>query len=373
MFFGAFFVGSGAKCVIKKKTRIVGLLFLLGVLFLAAGCGETPKQATKAPLVRYERVGEKDALTAVNYAGSVRGRYEKPLAFQVGGRIISRAVNVGDHVAGGAPLLELDAKDLVERADQGDAQVSAAKAQLDLQTANVSRYRELYAAKAVPASVLDQYEAGYKAAAANYQQALARAAEGHNAVSYTTLYADADGVISAVMAEEGQIVGAGQTVALLVQTKELEVEIAVPEDRLMDVPIGKEVAVSFWALGSHDVLGMVREVAPMADAATRTYRVRVSVPSPPAALALGMTANVAVKKTPKRAVRLPLAAIYQNGEKPSVWLIGDDNKVTLTNVEVEGYDGNDVLVHGLLEGALVVTAGVHKLHEGDLVRLEDAP
>jgi len=86
-----------------------------------------------------------------------------------------------------------------------------------------------------------------------------------------------------------------------------------------------------------------------------------------------MTANVAVKKTPKRTVRLPLAAIYQNGEKPSVWLIGDDNKVTLTNVEVEGYDGNDVLVHGLLEGALVVTAGVHKLHEGDLVRLEDAP
>ena len=336
-----------------RKRAVV--LLLIAALFVAAGCGEEKPAALKAPLVRSERVSTGEAAGAVNYAGSVRGRYEKNLAFQVGGRIIARAVNVGDRVESGAVLMEIDADDITQRANQADAQVSAAKAQLDLADANLARYRELYAAQA----------------AASYRQALAQAAEGHNAVSYTTLRADADGVISAVMAEAGQVIAAGQTVVTLVQAGELEVEIAVPEDRLADVPVGREVAVSFWALGAASVPGTVREVAPMADPTTRTYRVRVAVPAPPADMALGMTANVAVGKAPLAAVRLPLTAIYQTGDAPSVWLVGEDNKVTLQKITVEGYEGNDVLVRGLANGDVVVTAGVHKLREGDEVRLGD--
>ena len=340
----------------RYGARSILTLLLAGLLVSAAGCGDTPPEKVKPPLVRTERVETNEAAHAVNYAGIVRGRYEKNLAFQVGGRVIARAVNVGDRVEAGAPLLRLDASDIVQRSRQADAAVDAAKAQLDLAAANAARYRELYAAEAVPAAVLDQYETAYGAAAASYRQALAQAAEGHNAVSYTELLADAPGVISAVAAEAGQVV-----------------EIAVPEDRLADVPPGKEVAVSFWALGAGVVSGTVREVAPMADAVSRTYRVRVSVPAPPAGMALGMTANVAVGRARTLAVRLPLAAIYQTGGKPSVWLVGADNKVFLQEVAVDGYDSNDVLVRGLPDGALVVTAGVHKLREGDEVRTGDAP
>ena len=358
---------------VRYGARSILTLLLAGLLVSAAGCGDAPPEKAKPPLVRTERVETNEAAHAVNYAGSVRGRYEKNLAFQVGGRVIARAVNVGDRVEAGAPLLRLDASDIVQRSRQADAAVDAAKAQLDLAAANAARYRELYAAEAVPAAVLDQYETAYEAAAASYRQALAQAAEGHNAVSYTELLADAPGVISAVAAEAGQVVAAGQTVVTLVESGDLEVEIAVPEDRLADVPPGKEVAVSFWALGAGVVSGTVREVAPMADAVSRTYRVRISVPAPPAGMALGMTANVAVGRAPTAAVRLPLAAIYQTGGKPSVWLVGADNKVFLQEVAVDGYDGNDVLVRGLPDGALVVTAGVHKLREGDEVRMGDAP
>ena len=348
-------------------------LFLSAALFVFSGCGETPSEKAKAPLVRTQRIAAGETVRTVNYAGSVRGRYEKNLAFRVGGRVIAREVNVGDHVKSGATLLRLDASDIVQESKRADAAVDAAKAQLDLAAANAVRYRELYAAQAVPAAVLDQYETAYAAAAASYRQALAQATEGQNAVSYTELSADSAGVISAVMAETGQIVAAGQTVVTLVQSGDLEVEIAVPEDRLADVPPGREAAVSFWALGSGSVLGTVREVAPVADPATRTYRVRIAMPAPPAGLALGMTANVAMGKAPTAAVRLPLSSIYQTGGAPAVWLVGEDGKVSLHEVEVEGYDGNDVLVQGLSGDALVVTAGVHKLHEGDEVRTEETP
>ena len=187
----------------RYGVRSILALLLAGLLVSAAGCGDAPPEKAKPPLVRTERVETNEATHAVNYAGSVRGRYEKNLAFQVGGRVIARAVNVGDRVEAGAPLLRLDASDIVQRSRQADAAVDAAKAQLDLAAANAARYRELYAAEAVPAAVLDQYETAYEAAAASYRQALAQAAEGHNAVSYTELLADAPGVISAVAAEAG--------------------------------------------------------------------------------------------------------------------------------------------------------------------------
>ena len=343
----------------RYGARSILALLLAGLLVSAAGCGEMPSEKAKAPLVRTQRIAAGETVRTVNYAGSVRGRYEKNLAFRVGGRVIAREVNVGDHVKSGATLLRLDASDIVQESKRADAAVDAAKA--------------LYVAQAVPAAVLDQYETAYAAAAASYRQALAQATEGQNAVSYTELSADSAGVISAVMAETGQIVAAGQTVVTLVQSGDLEVEIAVPEDRLADVPPGREAAVSFWALGSGSVLGTVREVAPVADPATRTYRVRIAMPAPPAGLALGMTANVAMGKAPTAAVRLPLSSIYQTGGAPAVWLVGEDGKVSLHEVEVEDYDGNDVLVQRLSGDALVVTAGVHKLHEGDEVRTEETP
>ena len=157
----------------------------------------------------------------------------------------------------------------------------------------------------------------------------------------------------------------------LVQTDELEVEIDVPENRLADVPVGKTVQVSFWALpGSTE--GTVREVAPMADSAARTYRVRVSVPQPPAGMELGMTASVNVtgEAAAPAGLKLPLAAIYQTGDSPEVWAVGDDGTVALQPVTVEQFDDNQVRVHGVAAGTTIVTAGVHTLREGQEVRLK---
>ena len=184
--------------------------------------------------------------------------------------------------------------------------------------------------------------------------------------------AGADGVISEIKAEEGQVVAAGQTVMTLVQTDELEVEIAVPENRIDDVAVGTPVKVSFWAL-SQEVNGTVREVAPMADSTSRTYKVRVSIPNPPEGMQLGMTASVAVAHEGGNSSAgsvLPLSAIYQTGDAPEVWVVTDDDTVALKSVEVENFGDNTVLVHGLAPTDVVVTAGVHKLREGQAVRTE---
>ena len=356
----------------QRGSRSLVAFALCFLLLFAAGCGSEQAAETKAPLVKSITVGADAGAGASSdtYAGTVRGRYETNLSFQVGGQILARNVNVGDRVSAGDVLMVIDAKDVVQKANQGDAAVASAKAQLNLAQSNLARYSELYDEQAVPAAVLDQYQTQYDAAFAAYQNALAEAAQGHNALGYTNLTAGANGVISSMTAEEGQVVAAGQTVATLVQTGELEVEINVPENHLSDVTVGKEVSVDFWALKG-TATGTVREIAPMADSAARTYKVRISIPNPPDGMELGMTASVHVTGAAvadDEGYLVPLAAIYQTGDAPEVWVVGDDGTVSLQPVTVEQFDDNQVRMHGVRAGTTIVTAGVHTLREGQEVR-----
>lgn len=353
----------------NKGLALVLALAFMGTVF--AGCGKEAASTEKAPLVKTQQADSGTEADQNTYSGTVRGRYETNLSFQVGGQILSRNVQVGSQVKAGDTLMVINAKDVVQKANEGDAQVSQARAQLELSQRNLARYSELYQENAVAASVLDQYQANYDAAFATYQQALAAAAQGHNAVGYTNLTAGADGVISAINAEEGQVVAAGQTVMTLVQTGELEIEINVPENKIQDISVGMPATVSFWAL-STTADGTVREISPMADSAARTYKVRVSVPQPPEGMQLGMTASVILtdqNNTSSGAV-LPLSAIYQTDDEPQVWVVKDDHTVELKTVAVENFGDNTVIVHGLNPTDLVVTAGVHKLREGQEVRTE---
>lgn len=355
----------------NRNMTIGAALLLSAVIF--SGCGKEAAPEPKLPLVRTQTVSVGSAAQSAEYSGSVHGRYEKNMAFQVGGQIIERSVQLGDRVSAGSVMMRIDPKDVAQKTAAADAQAEAAGAQLALAETNLARYRQLYAEAAIAAAVLDQYQTAYDAALAAYQAAAAQATEAHNALSYTELVADADGVVSGLSAEVGQVVAAGQTVLTFVESGEMEVEINVPENRLPIISVGKNVEVSFWAMEAAKTRGVVREIAPMADRATRTYKVRVSIPTPPAGMALGMTASVRVSgakpdnKT-KTTTTLPLSAIYQTGENPCVWIV-KDGKVTLREVSVESFGSNEAIVRGLESGDVVVTAGVHKLHEGEEVRL----
>ena len=349
------------------------LILILLLVALVSGCGAEKPAVDKAPFVKVQRAGEGRIISESVYSGVVVGRHSTNLAFQVGGQIMRRNVEVGDFVRVGEILMTINPRDVVQQTNQAAAQVNSTRAQLELARSNVERYRELFKANAIAAAVLDQYEANYAAALSAYENAQAVAAQTQNALAYTNLVADFDGVISAIAAESGQVVAAGQTVATLVQTAELEVEINVPENKLAEVAIGTRAEISFWA-NLDRILGTVREVSPVADSAARTYRVRISIPNPRDAIYLGMTAEVRFSAAENLAgvVLLPLSAIYQTGDAAQVWVVTAENQVALKPVTVEKFSGNEVLVRGISAQDLVVTAGVHKLRAGMTVRISEA-
>ena len=348
---------------IRLKRKFLAGMLVVGITL--AGCAKEV-EPPKPPVVKVQQVKFTNAAREENYSGVVRGRYETNLSFQVGGKIISRDVQTGSLVRAGEILMTLDPKDIAEQSHSADAQVASARAQLQLAKANLDRYSELFKSEAIAAAVLDQYQTQYDAAKAAYDAAIAQAQQSQNALGYTTLTADADGVISAVNAEVGQVVAAGQNVLTLVQTAELEVVVNIPENKISDVQIGRRVTITFWAT-SDIVSGTVREISPMADSASRTFAVKISLPDVDN-VQLGMTANVSmIAETSANAIVLPMSAIYQTGDVAQVWLV-DGGKVSLRSVEVAAFDENNVRVRGLNSGDTVVVAGVHKLRDGQEVR-----
>lgn len=353
------------------KKGVISTLAIVSILsLLLSGCSKTVATKEDVPLVRSETVKINSSGQNANYSGEVRGRYETQLAFQVGGKIMKRNVDLGSRVSTGDVLMEIDSKDIQQTVNISSAQVSSAESQLQLAQTNLERYRTLLAQGAISRAQLDQYQNAYEVALAAVRQSSAQYTQGTNQLGYSTLVADSDGIISNIIAEAGQVVSAGQAVVTLVKDGEREVEINVPENRVDELRKAEHIQIQFWALPNVTAEGSIREISPIADKVSRTYKVRIRLLNPPPGINLGMTANVTIAQTGgQQATYIPLSAVYQTGDTPNVWVVSNET-VTLRPIKVGAFGDNKVQVlEGLQDGDVIVTAGVQKLHEGQKVRL----
>ncbi len=322
------------------------------------------------PVVRTVTVGSSSNANIYTYPGEVRGKYESNLAFQVGGKIISRSINLGDTVHAGQVLMTIDPKDVRQSYNLYQAAVNSAQSNYKLARDNNARYSSLFSQGAVSEAVRDQYRTQYEAATATLQQAEAQLIASSHQLEYTELRADHDGVISALSGEIGMVVSAGTPIATLVQAGDREIQIFVPEGRLNTIRPGQPCKVTFWALDNVTADGTITEIAPMADQATKTYKVRVTINAMPPEAKLGMTAKVQLREGNISAMLIPRSSIYGTTGAPQVWVV-KDNKVTLVTVKVAGYKDDKVIItDGLKSGDVVVTAGINKLSNNMEVKVE---
>ena len=331
---------------------------------MLGACAEPPAPPAPAPLVRTMKVGAggtavdgtSDALRT--YSGEVRARIETTLGFRTGGKIVERLVEPGSIVKAGQVLARLDPID-------AGLQVAQADAQRQLAAAELARFKDLKARNYISASALDAKETAFKAAEA--QAGLAR-----NQAAYTTLVADRTGVIGVVLAEPGQVVSAGQAVFRMAPDGDREIAIALPESEVFGFKLGQAAEVQLWSgAAAKPLAARLREISPVADPVTRTYAVRVTLNDADPRLPLGMSATVRFPVASEAgSVRVPLTALYQQGDKPAVWKLGQDGTVNLQPITVAAYtDQAAVVSEGLAIGDEIVAAGVNRLAAGQKVRV----
>ena len=334
-----------------------------------ASCSRPVEKVEEIRPVRAMVVAAGTGKTIIELAGEIQPRYESQLGFRVGGKLIARKVEVGTLVKRGQVLMQLDPLDLQLAQSQAKAAVSATESTLALAKADLDRYRELRQKNFVSQALLDAKEAAYKSAVASHEQANAGLKVQANQSSYSTLYADADGVITAVQAEVGQVVAAGTPVVKLARTAEKEVRVSIPEDQIEVLRQVTDLAVKTWANSKVAISGRLRELSPIADPATRTYTAKISLPRAGPEIRLGMTATVQFAAPALPGIHLPMTALVNSKEGTAVWVV-ESGVVKLVPVQVASATGTDVLIaQGLSAGQSVVTAGVNQLRPGQKVSL----
>lgn len=330
------------------------LLPALAAIFLAA-CDKTPPAPPQLPVVKTLIVGQATQHADGVHSGEVRARHETLLAFRIGGKLLDRKVDTGAAVKAGQLLAFLDPADVRLAAGQAEAQRALALAE-------AKRYRDLHARNFVSAAALDARETAL--ASTEAQAGMAR-----NQAAYATLNADHGGVVAAVLAEPGQVVSAGQPVLRIARDGEREVAITVAESAVTGLKPGMTAQVTLWSSGK-TYQGRLRELAPAADPATRTYAARVSILDADAGLVLGMTASVRFTAESNPVPVVPLAALFQQGQGFAIWTVSNDSTVSLKAVTVAGYtDTGAKISAGLQPGDRIVAVGVHTLSAGQKVRI----
>ncbi len=355
---------------------VVRIAAALGLTAVLAACGKEEAKAPEPRLVNVVRVNPGSGSNEIAYSGDVRARYETNLGFRVAGKIVARNVEVGTVVRTGDVLARLDPEDQKLNAQSAQSQLAAAKSEYEQIKADLERYTDLYKKEFISQAEYDRRVSSLDVARARLEQARAQLSVTQNQTGYTALAADHGGVVTAIQAEVGQVVAAGQIVMKLARTDDKEVVISVPENRLSELNGSRDIAITLWANPGSKYRGRVREISPSADPVTRTYAAKISVLNPDAAMKLGMTANVYLKSAQRSAsALLPATALFQDNGKAAVWVVDPaGSTVKLVPVEVGEYIEDKVAItSGLKQGDVVVRAGVHKLFDGEKVRVAAEP
>ena len=349
---------------------LVGVSLALLAVSLA-GCNETVAEKTGPSRPVLVATAHYEAEQPVrSFVGTIRPRVEADMGFRVPGKVAKRLVEVGQTVDVGQPLATLDEVDLKLQAEQAEAEFSAATGVLAQAAAAEQRAKDLRGKGWTTDAQMDQARAAADEARARLNRAERSVELTKNSLSYATLVADTRGIVTATLIEPGQVVASGQSAIRVARLGEKEALVAIPETLLGRAKTGA-ATVTLWSEANKKYAAKLREVAPSADPATRTYLAKFSLPEAGDDVSLGMTATLTLSDSETECVaKLPLSALYSQGGEPSLYIVNDAGEVTRKPVKVKGYESNYVVIAGgVEEGAKVVALGVQKLDPAQKVHV----
>ena len=352
-----------ARSILSNYYRLLAGVLLALVAIALAGCNDqvAQKPAPVRPVLVATAHYEAETPER-SFVGTIRPRIEADMGFRVPGKVAKRLVEVGQTVELGQPLAILDEVDLRLQAEQAEAEFNAATGVLAQAAAAEQRAKDLRAKGWTTDAQLDSAKATADEARARLNRAERSIDLTKNSLSYATLVADARGVVTATLIEPGQVVAAGQTAIRVARFAEKEAVVAIPETLVSRAKTGA-ATVTLWSDPDRKLVARLREISPSADPATRTYLAKFSLPGAGDEVELGMTATLTLSDpATMRVARLPLSALFDQGDKPSLYVVDDKGDVALKPVQVKSYESNDVVITGgVEEGARVVTLGVQKI------------
>ncbi|NNG61625.1 efflux RND transporter periplasmic adaptor subunit [Pseudomonas fragi] len=344
----------------------------LSLLVLLTACGKERPTEPLSPRVYVQQVSTREFAPPIQLSGDIQARVETQLSFRVGGKIIERKVDVGDHIQANQVLARLDPKDLKIQVETAQASVNAQQAQVVQTRAAFIRQQKLLPKGYTSQSEYDAANAARLSAQSALTAAQAQLANAREQLSYSQLQAEAPGVITARQAEVGQVVQATMPIFTLARDGARDAVFNVYESLFIEPPKNHTVQVTLLSNPAIKVNGQIREITPTVSAQSGTLQIKVQLDALPKGMDLGSIVSVNLTPPPSRSIELPWSALTKDISEPAVWIADEQSIVRLQRVKVGRYlTGSVIVSEGLKDGEKVVVAGGQLLHPG--MKVEVAP
>ena len=352
------------------KKLIAGLM-IAALLSFAVACSTRPEVAQAAAetvsgvhVVSVERAVVPDIVDVV---GTVRASQATQPAAQVMGNVVALNVREGDRVRRGQVLVVIDDSQPRAAVDRAQASVLAAEkeivaAQSDamLAESTLKRYDTLWQKNSVSAQEFDEVKARSQAARARLElaragrdQAAAALTEARVHLAYTRIRAPFDGVITEKKTEVGAVAAPGTPLLTIEDTRRYQLEVTVDESRAAAVKLDAVVPVRLDALAGPSQ-AKVAQIVPAADPGSRSFVVKLDLPSSPLVRS-GLFGRARFPKGTREALLVPASAIVDRGQLHNVYVVGANNVAELRYVTIAPADEQRVeVLSGLSAGETVV-------------------
>lgn len=337
-----------------------------------SSCTNEEDSASPSPrMVEVVRAAEQPREQGSTITGEVRARVQTDLSFRVSGKIIERLADVGTRVKAGQLLARIDPEEQKADLDIAVANLQAAQAQQELAQSTFDRQQSLYKTQVTSRSSFDNAREALITAQGTTRSAQAQLDTARDALSYTELRADADGVITARSAEVGQVAQTAQAVFTLAHNGPRDAVFEVYESLFLGGQLEDFVTVSLLTDPTRKIEARIREISPTIDSSSGTIKVKVSL-NGDASMPLGSPVAGLFRFKPDDAVHLPWSAMTSENGQPAVWVVDQaSSSVSLRPVEVADYQtGQFTVKAGIAPGDLVVTEGAKFLRPDETVSYE---
>lgn len=350
---------------------------VLATAALAACGGDEPASEPVIRPVRSMLVYATGAERLRSFSGTSQAAVQSRLSFKVAGTVERIPVKVGDRVAPGDLIAELDPKDFELRVQEADAALTSARAQLTTAESSYRRVRELWENRNASRNDLESARFAEEAAQAQVQAAESRLEQARLQLSYARLTSPVAGSIAQVTVEANENVSPGMPVALLTSGSRLEVNVDMPEALISQIREGDAAEVRFDAVPDRSFPATVQEVGVSATGAAATYPVTVRLDGEDDTGRPGMAAEVTFRfggADARERILVPAVAVGEDRQGRFVYTVTPTGEglaaVSRRSVTVGDLtQGGLEIMAGLADGERVVTAGVTRIRDGQQVRL----
>jgi len=335
---------------------VVGGLLLTGLAF--SGCGHKAELQAGPTLptasVRVQTVESKRRLATEDVVGTVRPKLRSVIEAKVSGRIERMLVAPGQAVKAGDLLLQLNAAEIQARYDQ-------AKALREQADREFKRKEALFKDKTISQAEFDAAEAQLRVAEASVKEA-------ETLLGYIKVTAPFDGLITTKRADVGDLAAPGKPLLDIEDPRLLRLEADVPEALMGKLSLGDKLSLRVPAIGAA-LEGAVSEIAPVADANSRTFPVKLDLPAT-AGLRSGQFGRLAVPVAEVNAIRVPARAVTVRGQMELAFVVAN-GKAQMRLVKTGKHlEGEVEIVAGLNPGEQIVIENAAQLIDGQPVEIK---